>query len=159
MAELAARHTGTQTVVADRNRIILELISKRVSALGHGADKDANALLGAEIHDVVPHAHNGRVERERDFAAVGRQVVGDGVLDDLEQLLLRSGGADGEFVQELDHEAGEALEGARDADRGRDFDEDALGGVDVDLEFAGFVDGGVEEGEEALGWWVLVGIG
>ena len=53
-------------------------------------------------------------------------------------------------MEELNHEAGEALEGARDADGGGDFDENAFGGVDVDLEFAGFVDGGVEEGEEAL---------
>lgn len=55
-------------------------------------------------------------------------------------------------MEELDHEAGEALEGAGDADGGGDFDKDAFGGVDVDLELAGFVDGRVEEGEEALGW-------
>jgi hypothetical protein len=50
----------------------------------------------------------------------------------------------------LDHQSGEALEGSWDAHGRADFDEDAFGGVDVDLEFAGFVDGGVEEGEEAL---------
>ena len=33
-------------------------------------------------------------------------------------------------------------------DRGwADFDENALGGVDVDLKFAGFIDGGIEEGQ------------
>ena len=37
------------------------------------------------------------------------------------------------------HEPAEALEGARDADVGVDLDQDALGGVDVDLEKAGFV--------------------
>lgn len=67
-------------------------------------------------------------------------MVGDGVLDDLEQLLLRGGGADGELVEQLDHQTGEALEGTRNADGGRDFDEDALGGVDVDLELAGLVE-------------------
>jgi len=46
----------------------------------------------------------------------------------------------------LHHEAGEAFECAGEPDGGVDFDEDALGRVDVYLEFAGFVDGGVEEG-------------
>ena len=45
----------------------------------------------------------------------------------------------------MNHETGESLEGTRDADRRTDFDEDALGGVDVDLEFTGLVDGRVEE--------------
>lgn len=53
-------------------------------------------------------------------------------------------------MEQLDHQAGKAFEGAGDADGGGDFDEDAFGGVDVDLQFAGFVDGGVEEGEETL---------
>jgi hypothetical protein len=77
-------------------------------------------------------------------------VVGDGVLDDAEEFFLRGGAADAEVVKQLDHETGEAFEGSRDADGGGDFYEDAFGGVDVDLEFAGFVYGGVEEGEEAL---------
>jgi hypothetical protein len=77
-------------------------------------------------------------------------VVRDGVLDDLEKLLLRCGRSDGELVEELDHQSGEALEGSRDADGRRDLDEDTLGGVDVDLELAGLVDRRVEEGEEAL---------
>jgi hypothetical protein len=77
-------------------------------------------------------------------------VVGDGVLDDFEELLLRGGAADGELVQELDHETGEAFESSRNAHSGADFDEDAFGRVDVDLEFAGFVDGRVEESEQTL---------
>lgn len=74
-------------------------------------------------------------------------MFGDRVLDDAEEFLLRGCGADGEAVEELDHETGEALEGTWDADGGVDFDEDAFGGVDVDLEFAGLVDGRVEESE------------
>ena len=74
-------------------------------------------------------------------------MVGDGVLDHFQQFFLRGGGADREGVQKLYHQAGETLEGSRDADAGADFDEDAFGGVDVDLEFAGFVDGRVEECE------------
>lgn len=53
-------------------------------------------------------------------------------------------------MQELDHQARESLKGTRDTDGRADFDENALGGVDVDLEFPSFVDGRIEEGEEAL---------
>lgn len=53
-------------------------------------------------------------------------------------------------MQELDHQPCESLERTRDTDGRADLDEDALGGMDVDLEFSGFVDGGIEEGEEAL---------
>lgn len=53
-------------------------------------------------------------------------------------------------MQELDHETGEAFEGSGYADGGADFDENTFGCVDVDLELAGFVDWGVEKGEETL---------
>lgn len=49
-------------------------------------------------------------------------------------------------MEELHHQPRETLECAGDADGGVDFDEHALGGLDVDLEFACLVDGGVEEG-------------
>lgn len=72
-------------------------------------------------------------------------MLGDGVLNHLEELLLRSSAADGETVEQLDHETGEALEGTWNADGGGDFDEDVFGRVDVDLKLAGFVDGRVEK--------------
>lgn len=78
-------------------------------------------------------------------------MVGDGVLDNLEELLLGGGGADREAVQELHHQTGKALEGSGDADGGRNLDQDALGGVDVDLQLASLVDRRVEQGEKALG--------
>lgn len=53
-------------------------------------------------------------------------------------------------MEELDHQASKALEGSRYAHSWADLDENALGSVNVDLEFAGFVDGRVEESEEAL---------
>ena len=77
-------------------------------------------------------------------------MVRDGVAHDLEQLLGRVDGADGEAVQQLHHEAGEAFESAWDAHRGRDLDEYAFGGGNEDLELAGFVEGRVEEGKKAL---------
>lgn len=77
-------------------------------------------------------------------------MVGDWVLDNLQQLLLGVCRANGKAVEELYHETGETLECTRDADSGGDFDEDAFGGCDVDLEEAGFVDWGVKEGEKTL---------
>ena len=115
MAELAASDTGTEREVADGDRIVLVLVGKGIVTLGHRSDKDADALLGAEIGHVVADSHDGSVKGESDLAAVWGEVVGDGVLDDLEELLLRGGGADGQLVQELDHETGEALESTWDA--------------------------------------------
>lgn len=150
VAELAASNASRQAEVADGDGVVLVLIGEGVSALGHGTHKDADALLGTEALDVVPALHNRRVEGEGHLTAVGWQVVGYGVLDDFEQFLLRCRGADGEFVEELDHQTCEALEGTGNADGRRDFDEDTFGGVDVYLELASFVDGGIKEGEEAL---------
>jgi len=50
----------------------------------------------------------------------------------------------------LDHETGETLKGTWDTDCWADFDEDAFGGMYVDLKFAGLVDRRVEEGKETL---------
>jgi hypothetical protein len=150
VTESAAGDTSTQTEVADTDGIVLELVCEGVVALGHGTDEDANALLGCEVGNVVAHADDGGVETEGDLAAVGREVVGDGVLDDLQQLLLRRSGADGQSVKELDHQTGEALKCTGNADGRADFDQDTLCCVDVDLEFAGLVERRVEEGEETL---------
>lgn len=53
-------------------------------------------------------------------------------------------------MQQLNHQTGKALECTRDANRRRDLDQDTLGGMNVDLKLAGLVDGGVEQGQEAL---------
>lgn len=95
MAEFTASNTGTQTVVADTDLIILEGIRKVIVALGHSPDKDADTLLGPQGLDIVGSAHHRGLKTERHLAAVGGQMVGDGVLDDLEQFLLRIGRADG----------------------------------------------------------------
>ena len=77
-------------------------------------------------------------------------MVRNGILDDLQELLLRVGALDGEPVEELDHQAGETLECSRNTDRRRDFDEHTLSGLNVDLELPGLVNGRVEEGEQTL---------
>lgn len=150
VAELAAGHTGTETVVADTDRVVLERVGKVIVALGHGTDKDGDALLGTQRLDVILGADHGGVETHGHLAAVGGQVVGDRVLDDLEQLLLRVGGANGEPVEQLNHQTGEPLERSRNAHRGIDFDQNALGRVDENLEAAGLVDGRIQESEKAL---------
>ena len=151
MAEPATCDTGTQTEVADTNRVVLEFVCEGVVTLGHGTDKDANALFGGEVGNVVANTDDGSVETQSDLAAVGREVIGDGVLNDLEKLFLRCGRADGQSVEKLYHQTGETLEGTRNADGGADFDQDTLCCVNVDLELAGLVERRVEEGEEALG--------
>jgi hypothetical protein len=88
VAELAASHTGTQTVVADTDGVILERVGKVVVAFGHGTDEDRNALLGTQRLNVVLGADHGGIETHGHLAAVRGQVVGDRVLDDLEELLL-----------------------------------------------------------------------
>lgn len=98
VAELAAGDTGAQAVIADGNRLVLEGVGKVVFALGHGPDKHANAFVGPESLDVISHAHHIGVETECHLAAVGWEVVGDRVLDDFEQLLLRIDRSNGQFM-------------------------------------------------------------
>lgn len=141
MAEFTASHAGTQTVIADTDGLVLEGIGEIVVTLGHGTDKDTDALLGAESLEVVAHTHDRRLVAHGDLAAIGREMVGDGVLDDPEQLLLGVGRANGQSMKQLDHEAGKTLEGARNADRRVDLDQDTFGGMDVDLQFTGLVGG------------------
>lgn len=77
-------------------------------------------------------------------------MVGDGVLDDLDELLVGCGRADLVAVQQLDHETSEALKGTRDAHGGIDLDEHAASSLDVDLQLARLVDGRIKQREQAL---------
>lgn len=133
MAEFAAGNAGTEIELADGDAVILDAVGEVVTALGHGSDEDGDAFLGMQALDVVAHAHDLGVEAEGDLAAVGREVVGDGVLDDLDELFVRGGGADLVAMQQLHHQAGEAFEGTRDAHGGVDLDEYAARGLYVDL--------------------------
>ena len=77
-------------------------------------------------------------------------MVGDWILNDFEELLLRAYGSDRQSVKQLDHKTCESLEGSWDTNGWTNFDEDAICGMDVDLQFTGLVNGRVEESEEAL---------
>jgi hypothetical protein len=84
-------------------------------------------------------------------------MFSNGIFDDTKEFLLGGSGADGHTVEQLHHETGEALEGTGDANGGVYLNEDTLGRVDIDLELPDFVDGRVEESEEALQvCWLLV---
>ena len=74
-------------------------------------------------------------------------MVGDRILDDLEQLLLGVGGADRKSVEKLNHKPGKAFESTRYPDGRTDFDQNSFSGVYVNLKLAGLVDGRIEQGE------------
>ena len=133
MTKLAACDAGTEAVVANTNSFVFERVGKVVLSFGHGSHKDANAFLWGKTVNVVTHSNNISVEGECDFSTVWRQVICYWVLDDLEQFFLRVDGPDGELVEELNHEASKSLECSRNANGGADFDQHALGGVDIDL--------------------------
>lgn len=155
VAEFAAGDTGAQPEPAHADLVhgrafVPQHPLEVVPPLRHGPDEDRAALPAPEPLDVLARAHDGGLGAQRHLAAPGGQVPRDGPGDDLEQLLGGGGGADGQAVQELDHEAGEALERAGEADGRRDGDERVVRGGNVDLQEAGFVEWGVEEGEETL---------
>ena len=84
VAELATSHTSTKAVVADTDGVVLERVGKIVMTLGHSSDEDRNALLGAERFDVVLCADDWCFKTESHFPAIGRQVVRNWILNDLE---------------------------------------------------------------------------
>lgn len=53
-------------------------------------------------------------------------------------------------MEQLDHQTGEPLKCSRDADGRIDFDQNALGGVNENLEPTGLVHGGIEKSEQTL---------
>ena len=115
----------------------MELFLRRTGAPRH--------VSGFPLFSELPH--EGFPGQQNRRCGCAQRVV----LDDPQELLLGRGRSDGEAMEKLDHETSEALEGTRDSDGGRNLDEDALGGVDVDLQLAGLVDGRVEQSQETLG--------
>ena len=66
-------------------------------------------------------------------------MVRDGVLDDFDELDAGLGGGDVVLVEQLNHEAGEPLEGAGDPSGRVDLDQDVVGSSDEHLQQRGFV--------------------
>lgn len=150
MAEFAAGDRGRETVVADGDLLVDEFVREVVRAFGHCSNEDADALLVFQALHVFSYFDQGCIEGEGDLSAIGRKMVGDRILNDLEELFLGVNGSDGETVEELDHETCEALECTWNTNGRADFDQDTFGGVNVDLQLASFVDRRVEEGKQTL---------
>ena len=89
--------------------------------LGHGLGKSScrRGVLGR-----IGHAHP---------PAAYREVVFDGILNDLEELDGRVGRLDAELVQQLDNQTGESLESSWNSGLWVDLDQNVLGRVDVHL--------------------------
>lgn len=141
VAEFAASNAGTEVELADGDAVVFDAVGKIIVAFGHSSDEDADTLVGVQALDVVAYTHNLGVEAECDLSAVGGKVVSDGVLDNLDKLLIGSRGADLVTMQQLHHQTGEALEGTWDAHGRVDLDQHAPSCLDIDLQFASLVDG------------------
>lgn len=146
VAEFTACNAGTEIELADGDAVVLDVVGKVVIPLGHGSNEDCDALILAETGDIVAHTHNFRVETECDFAAIGWEVVGNGILNDLDELLLGCRGSDLMSVEQLHHQAGKSLEGTRYADCRADSDQHILRCLNIYLQLPGLVDWRVEEG-------------
>ena len=99
VAKLAAGDAGAEAEVTDTDGVVLEGIGKVIGAFSHGTDEDAHALPRAQIGNVIFDSDNVGVKTQGYFAAVRGQMIGDWVLDDLEQFLLRICGAYGESME------------------------------------------------------------
>lgn len=67
-------------------------------------------------------------------------MIRDGILNDLDELLLRGCGADHVSVKQLHHETGKALEGSGYPNGRADLNEHVLRRLYVDLELSSLVD-------------------
>ena len=139
VAKFATRHTSTQTVVADADCIVLVGVGKIVVSFGHRTDKYANTFFGSKVRNVISNANDRSFIAEGDFPTERRQMIGDGVLDDLEKLFLRVHRPNGKSMQKLYHETGESLERSWNSDGGIHLDENSFGGVYIDLQLSCFI--------------------
>lgn len=88
MAELAASHASRQTVVTDRDLFVHEFVGESIGTFSHRSDENTDALVRLELLHVFSDLHDFCVKTERDLAAVWWEMIGDRVLDRLQQLLL-----------------------------------------------------------------------
>ena len=65
------------------------LVGKVILAFGHGTNEDTDAFIWCQALNIVFDSDNLCVEAQRDFPAIGGEVIGYRVLDNLEELFLR----------------------------------------------------------------------
>lgn len=139
MTKLAACYASRETVVADRDLFVDKLVGKSIRALGHGTHEHANTLIWSKLFDIVTYFHHGGIPAEGDFPAVYGKIIGDGILHHFEELILRVGGANGQAVEKLYHQARKPFEGSGNTNGRGHLDQNSLGCMDVNLKFASLV--------------------
>ena len=72
MTKLTAGDAGAKAEIADADRVVLEGVCEVVVSLGHGSDKDADALVVIEALNVVAHPYHRSFEAEGDLSTVRR---------------------------------------------------------------------------------------
>ena len=88
MTELTAGNAGTEIELADSNAIVLDVIREVIVALCHGTNEDCDAFVLGKSRNIVADTYDLGVETECYLAAVGRKMIGDRILDDLDKLFL-----------------------------------------------------------------------
>ena len=122
----------------------------------HGTDNEADGRRRAgrigrnEARRQAQGGVQSPLARHAVHARTGGKVLGEGILDDLHQARGGTGRLDFHFMQQLYHQAREALVRAGDADGGVDLDQHILSGADVHLETSGLVEGRVDQGQQFL---------
>ena len=118
VAKLAASNAGRETVIADGDFLVYNSIRKRVGAFGHGAHKNADALMRTQALDIVSHSHHVRVEAQSDLSTVGGEMIRDWALDEPQKLFFRIDRFNRLTMQQLHHQPSKPFERARNPDRG-----------------------------------------
>lgn len=113
VAEFAARNAGGEGKIADGDLVVDYVVGECVLALCHGTHEHAYTLLVPQRLHIFPYPDKGRLKAQGYLAAVGRQMVSNGILNHTQQLVVRVCGPNGQPMQQLHHETGESLERAR----------------------------------------------
>lgn len=88
IAKFSTSNTGAQTEVADADGIILNVVCKVVVTFRHSTHKNADALFGPNVRDVVCDAYHLSLIAEGNFAAIRWEMIGNWVFYNFEKFFL-----------------------------------------------------------------------
>ena len=128
-------HTGNTDTIVNANVVLLSRVA-HTDRSNHIRNRLAVQLsvLGRELLHICLHCFEFSLGTgSNDFCSNG-QVLVDGVLDHIHQVLGACGRSYLELGQALRHQGGEAFEGAGDTHHGRHLDEHLFVGANVDLQ-------------------------
>ena len=98
------------------------------------SSQKTNSLASSSLAIRLIIHHTGAIVDQAYFVLTGREVVRDGVLDDLDELDAGLRGGDVVLVEQLHHQASEPLEGPGDPSSRVDLDQHVVGGSDEHLQ-------------------------